>query len=899
MNFLRLFFPANIIIMALSLMSYVSGQDIIKYQDDVPYDTFLYNAEPVIVDANTKIESGQASSNSKVLRPGKLYVISSDLKIPKDTNWGGDTKSLVLGNSWEDTSISIIVIKHPENKPIVIEGNGNTTITLGRATLIDVQSPVIFKNVRIHRAYDGPDSKIYKYNKNEGWQLGSYGLYSSAIIVRTSIKFENCTFSTANGGGVWSDVHCTTPGTSALEFFTNTYNIKHFYINSNLKGSTIPFIKTNEKTKIQSFVSAISGTRENVAVTSAMVNDINNSDITYFPVENFNFSKGKVFYITKSNPTENELDEVKTHCIQFLQKYCNYPTNENSINFEVYTSPFAEEKNTDSQQLMPQSEYDGKKDITKYQDTAPYDGYLYNNGQKKLLADENTLGGINILSLVSMPGILPGLPYVIDSNMKLTHSVTWGGNNLRPVIGNSWQNTSATIIVIKHPQNKPITIESANNSTISLERGVILDIQSPVIFKNVKIYRSPNASSTVIKNQSNGQDCKTSAGNTLWSGCIIARAPIKFQNCTLLTPGGTGAWCDIHCFSSYAPLIEFENNKYETTQIYIYKNTKLSTIPLLKVSSQDISRFNSFIKTDGTKNNISISYSMLEDINNNNIKYFSVEKFDKSKGKILYVSSSKSTTKKDDNDIWYAKVADTDNNSDLSEVKKQCIQFLQKYCGFSNANTDVNTEVYTSPFASTLSIAQLLAKTGYIDIDMEANDENGFPADDWNQTIKAGILPLNDSSNNVSEINVGVIGTSPLEIKASEKINTIKLNGDWSQYTGILTIPSNITKVCLSEKDVPFGINASHNIEIDCENYDTLNFSGDFSKCTGTLSFSKQITKILLPSDKVPFTIGGNSTISIGTSSPDIDTMTFKSDILNHKGKILIEPNIKTVILDK
>ena len=103
----------------------------------------------------------------------------------------------------------------------------------------------------------------------------------------------------------------------------------------------------------------------------------------------------------------------------------------------------------------------------------------------------------------------------------------------------------------------------------------------------------------------------------------------------------------------------------------------------------------------------------------------------------------------------------------------------------------------------------------------------------------------------------------------------------------------------MSEKDVSFGINASHNIEIDCANYDILNVLGDFSKCTGTLSFSNKIKKILLPSDRVPFTIGGNSTISIGTSSSDVDTLTFKSDILNRKGKVLIEPNIKTVILDR
>lgn len=858
--------------MFVSLISCVIGTDINKYQDEVPYDSFIYNANPIIVNADTKIESGQSSSNSKVSKPGKLYVVSSDLKISKNMNWGGDTKSLVLGNSWKDTSISIIVIKHPENKPIVIEGNGNTTITFGRATLIDVQSPVIFKNVKIHRAYDGPDSAIWHYGTNKKVNFPSFQICSSSIVIRAPLTFQNCTLSTGNGDGWFCDMHCVTPCTPIITFSNNTYNIKHICTCRNSKSSIVPLIKVDDKdkSKLQSFVKGNDhGSSGNIAIDVTVLSDSDDASIAYIPIGSFNSNNGKVFYITKSNPSGNDLDVEKIQCIQFLQKYCNYPSNKNNVNFEICTSPFAEDINNE-------------KDITKYQDTVPYDSFLFNNGQNK----------VNTNTSVSGRGV-----YVIDSDIKLTNNVNWGSNS-NPLIGDSWNDTTVAVILIKHPQNKTIVIESSNNATISLEKGVIIDVQSPVIFKNVRIYRTPNAGNSCVANKSNGQHCKTNVGNDIWSGCFMARAPIKFQNCTLSTSGGTGCWSDIHFLSPYAPLVEFEDNKYETKQIYCYKNKKLSIIPLLKVSTKDISQFKSFIKTDGVCNNISVNSSMLEDINNSNVSYYPVGSFNQNNGKVFHIACSSTNITKNENNIWEAKVKDAVIPSNDEDIKQKCQKFLQKYCGLANNATNLNVTTYTSPYINTISTSQLVTKTGYINIDMEETDKGEYPTSDWEQTVKAGILPIPENSTNIAEISVGIIGTKDLKIQTSDKVNTVKLSGDWSQYNGILTIPNNITKICLSEKNIPFGINVSHNIEIDCEKSDTLNILGDLSKCTGTVSFSNKITKIFVQEDKVPFTIGGNSTISIGTTDPGIDTMKFKSDILNHKGKISVDPTIKTVTIE-
>lgn len=871
----------------LNLISYISGRDITEYQDDIPYDSFLYNTDPIIVDKDTKIESGQASSNSKVSKPGKFYVISSNLKISNDVNWGGDTKSLVLGKNWNETSISIIVVKHPENKPIIIEGNNNATITLGRATILDVQSPVIFKNVNIHRAYDGPDSSIWHFGTNKKVNFPSFQVCSSSIIIRAPITLQKCNLSTGNSSGWWCDIHCITPCVPIITFKDNTYNklgngthnVSKIAVCRNSKTSSLPLIKVDPKSKnkIQSFITGRDrGASGNIAIAPSVLSDIDNSEASYIPVGSFDANNGKIFYITNSNsnPIGDELDNIKIQCVQFLNKYCDYPESKNSINFEICTSPFIEKTNTSNQQWT--SEDNDKKDITKYQDTVPYDSFLYNNNHNKLTAN----------TAVSGRGV-----YTIDTDMKFTNSVTWGGTS-NPVISNNWNNTSATVVLIKHPKNKTITIESSNNSTIFLDKGIILDIRSPVVFRNIRIYRTAGAANTRI----NGN--KTSAGNDIWSGCMMLRAPVKFQNCTLSTPGGTGCWSDIHCLSSYAPLIEFNNNKYETKQIYIYRNMKLSTIPLLRVSASDISKFNSFIKTNGENKNISISNSILDDINNN-IKYFPVGKFDQNKGKVIYIDSTTPSPTKDSNDVWYTKPTEnTDNVSKLNSVKKKCIQFLKQYCGLSINNNDINTEIYTSLFANNLSTAQLLSKMGYIDVDMEASDESGFPSDDWAQTIKAGTLPLPESNSNVSEINIGVIGNSSLKVQTPDRVNTVKLNGDWSQYTGVLTIPNNISKICLSDKDLTFGINANHNIEIECDKSDTLNISGDFSKYTGSITFSNKITKIFLQTAEVPFTIGGSSHLSIGTTDPGIDSLTFKSDILKRKGKISIDPNIKTITLD-
>lgn len=904
MKFVR--FPLNIICIFLSLMSYVTGTDITNYQDDVPYDSFIYNTDPIIVNADTKIESGQSSSNFKISKPGKLYVISSDLKISKNMNWGGDTNNLVLGNSWKETSISIIVIKHPEDKPIVIEGNGNTTINLGRATLIDIQSPVIFKNIRLDRASDAPDSGIRSFGTNNVIRFPSHNLCSTSIIMRAPITFQNCTLSTSNGHGYWCDTHNFTPCSPLMTFENTTLNIKHLVICRGVKSSVSPLIRVDTKdvNKLKSIFAEQDGPTGNIAITSSVLFDMNNYNITYMPIGNFNSNNGRVFYITNANPTDRSLNTIKTQCIQFLQKYCSYSSNKSNINFEICISPFAEEVGTE-------------KDITKYQDTVPYDSFLYSNGQNKLSTNTS----------VSGRGV-----YVINSNINLTNNVSWG-SNANPVIGNSWNDSTVTTILIKHPQNKTITIESPNNSTIFLEKGVILDIQSPVVFKNVRIYRSLSASNTVINNQSNRQPSRTSAGSNIWSGCFMARAPIKFQDCTLSTSGGTGCWSDIHCLSPHAPLIEFENNRYETKQIYIYRNMKLSTIPLLRISTKEISKFNSFIKTDGIKNNVSISSSMLEDINDENVSYFSVGKFNQNNGKILYITNSVSTPTKDENDIWRVKVADKIGDDDLGNVKQQCIQFLQKYCGLSNNNTDIDIETHISPFNSNISTTQLLSKTGYIDVDMEESEETKFPTDDWLQTIKAWILPLPENNTNISDINIGIIGSAPLKIQARGKTNTVRLNGDWSQYTGTLTIPSNITKICFSNQEIPFNIVANHNLEVGITqpttatqqstvertlpglfgtlvsttqqstnaNSDltsgTLKFSGNLSECTGTISFDKSVSKIILSTDNPTFAIGGDSNLVIGISDSGSDAITLKSSILSRKGTITLDESVKTVTL--
>ena len=139
-----------------------------------------------------------------------------------------------------------------------------------------------------------------------------------------------------------------------------------------------------------------------------------------------------------------------------------------------------------------------------------------------------------------------------------------------------------------------------------------------------------------------------------------------------------------------------------------------------------------------------------------------------------------------------------------------------------------------------------------------------------------------------------------MKIQAPSTVHELRINGDWSQYSGTITLPKSISKLYVSGKDIPFGIVASQNFEIDVVSPRTkeLYITRDLSQCKGTVSFGNNIAKISFAMDKPGFSIGGTSILTIGTTTPEITTMTFKPGILNRKGIVLIDTNVKTVSIE-
>ena len=216
---------------------------------------------------------------------------------------------------------------------------------------------------------------------------------------------------------------------------------------------------------------------------------------------------------------------------------------------------------------------------------------------------------------------------------------------------------------------------------------------------------------------------------------------------------------------------------------------------------------------------------------------------------------------------------------------------------------------------------------------MIETEELKYPTDDWTKTIKAGILPIPDTTSSTYNINIGIKGNEALKIQAPNGVKTLMLNGDWSQYTGTLTIPSNITKICFSNQEIPFNIVANHNLEFGITQpttktqqsttaqtlpglfgtlvstaqqstntnsnltAGTLKFSGNLSECTGTISFDKSVSKIILSTDNPTFAIGGDSDLVIGVSDLTSNAVTLKSSILNRKGTVTLDESVKTVTL--
>ncbi len=533
---------------------------------------------------------------------------------------------------------------------------------------------------------------------------------------------------------------------------------------------------------------------------------------------------------------------------------------------------------------------DGAKDVNYYQDTVLYDNFLYKDGQKKLTANQNAESGKYWGSWVTKRGKL----YIIDNDMKLTKNVNWG-NDITPVISTSWSNTSISIVVIKHPQNKPIVIEGTKKQTITLGKGIILDIQSPVTFKNVRIHRAPDGSNSSIYKFGTKKVCQLGSYG-LYSSAVIVRAPVKFENCIFSTSNKSGIWSDVHCTTPGNSTMEFYNNTYQIKHIYINSNTKGSTVPIFKTNEKaKIQPILSAIS--GDRNNIAITSSMLSDFDNgSNIDYIPVGNFNKSNGTVLYIVSSAPNCMKDKNSIWFGK---TDNTNDIADIKQKCLKFLQKSCTYPTDKNDVNIEMYKTSLNYVKTIDQLISEEGYIDTDMNEEGEKTFPTIDWNRTVKQGILPLSTTLSTVN-INAGLIGKQSLKIQSPSTVHELRINGDWSQYSGTITLPKSISKLYVSGKDIPFGIVASQNFEIDVVSPRTkeLYITRDLSQCKGTVSFGNNIAKISFAMDKPGFSIGGTSILTIGTTTPEITTMTFKPGILNRKGIVLIDTNVKTVSIE-
>lgn len=547
-----------------------------------------------------------------------------------------------------------------------------------------------------------------------------------------------------------------------------------------------------------------------------------------------------------------------------------------SINFVLISRAFA----TDN----------GTKDVKSYQDEVPYDNFLYKDGQKKLSADQDAESGKYWGVWVTKRGKL----YVIDSDMKLSRNVNWG-NDVKPVISDSWSNTSISIILIKHPQNKPITIEGTNKQTITLGKGIILDIQSPVIFKNVRIHRAQDAPDSGVYRFETKKVCQLGSYG-LYSSAVVVRAPIKFENCILSTSNDGGTWSDVHCTTPGNSTMEFYNNTYQIKHMYINCNSKGAAVPIFKTNEK--SKLQPLISAiSGNRNNIAMTPSMLTDLNSNsNISYIPIGNFNQDNGKVLYVTSSLPDCIKNENRIWYGSIDDV---TDLSSIKQKCVQFLKKYCNYPSDKNDINVEVCNTSLTNAKTLIQLMSETGYIDTDMSTEGDHTFPTTDWGQTIKMGVLPLSTSTD-TAEINIGLIGKRDLKIQSSPNVHSLRINGDWSQYSGTLTLSSNISKVCVSGKDIPFGVIASHDFEISTTNQkvNELYITGDFSKCTSNVSFPENVSKIYLSTDKPAFLIGGNSMLAIGTTNPEITTMTLKSGILNRNSTVSIDTNIKTVSIE-
>ena len=516
-----------------------------------------------------------------------------------------------------------------------------------------------------------------------------------------------------------------------------------------------------------------------------------------------------------------------------------------------------------------------------------------------------------------------GKLYVINKNMTLTNNVTWTLETGSAVIDNAgWENTKATIITIKHSLEDPITIQSVSDKKqITLGKGIIFDIQSPVIFKNIEFCRS-SKNYEKIKNTDNTPYVLNDITSGVFSPYILIRAQTKFDTCNF-----SGTSFDIFKRFETIGQISYVDCSFSHNNYYYPISVKFKITPLVLIKNGN--NTNNVKAVASGNSNILFNQYMLDDPLPESMQYKYLANFPSTGLTAYYAVNFDVHMLLNSNMVWCRSINNVLTNNDLATTKTKILNFLKNTCGASSSMTEDDFKLQLCTYGKvdyTYLTEDLVRKNfGYIDVNIEeqADEENRvtvlYPTTDWIQTILAGKLPVKSVGTAISDVNVGIIGDKDLTVTipttVEPAITTVNFSGDLSQYTGTLSFDDSVTDVNVlgdveqsiygsNSMTVRLNINGNQNLNIKAKDEQikqySIDFFGNLSRHTGKLTFDEQaktFNVLVSPSNEdnsanVDSNLEGNVNFNKKKTDPTLSSINLNGSLSNFTGSMHVDEKL-------